>query len=110
MTSEQIEKALKQADDIQISEGVDCYDVLFYINRLKTEKEKIREQTAKEILQRVVNICKDEEDFQDDGTVNTQLEPLYFGIANGCAIIRDEVKELAKEYGVEVEECQVKKN
>ena len=63
----------------------------------------IRKETAKEIFQKVVNICRKEEDFQD-GTVNTQLEPLYFGIMNGCAFIRGEVKELAKQYGVEVEE------
>ena len=64
----------------------------------------IRKEMAKEIFQKVVNICrKEEEDFQD-GTVNTQLEPLYFGIMNGCAFIRNEVKELAEQYGVEVEE------
>ena len=55
------------------------------------------------IFQKVINICIKEEDFQD-GTVNTQLEPLYFGIMNGCAFIRGEVKELAKQYDVEVEE------
>ena len=65
--------------------------------------EKARKETAKEIFQKVVNICRKEEDFQD-GTVNTQLEPLYFGIMNGCAFIRNEVKELAEQYGVEVEE------
>lgn len=62
-----------------------------------------RKETAREIFQRVINICRKEEDFQD-GTVNTQLEPLYFGIMNGCAFVRGEVKELAKQYGVEVEE------
>ena len=65
--------------------------------------EKARKETAKDIFQKVVNICRKEEDFQD-GTVNTQLEPLYFGIMNGCAFIRGEVKELAEQYGVEVEE------
>ena len=65
--------------------------------------EEVRKETAKEIFQKVVNICRKEENFQD-GTVNTQLEPLYFGIMNGCAFIRNEVKELAKQYGVEVEE------
>ena len=65
--------------------------------------EKARKETAKEIFQKVVNICRKEEDFQD-GTVNTQLEPLYFGIMNGCAFIRGEVKELAEQYGVEVED------
>lgn len=65
--------------------------------------EKARKETAKEIFQKVVNICRKEEDFQD-GTVNTQLEPLYFGIMNGCAFIRGEVKKLAEQYGVEVEE------
>ena len=63
----------------------------------------IRKEMAKEIFQKVVNICRKEEDFQD-GTVNTQLEPLYFGIMNGCAFIRGEIKDLAKQYGVEVEE------
>lgn len=62
--------------------------------------EKVRKETAKEILQRVVTLCKNEEDFQD-GHVNTQLEPLFFGIANGCAYIRGEVEKIAKEYGVE---------
>ena len=62
--------------------------------------EEVRKETAKEIFQKVVNICRKEEDFQD-GTVNTQLEPLYFGIMNGCAFIRCEV---AEQYGVEVEE------
>ena len=65
--------------------------------------EKARKETAKRIFQKVVNICRKEEDFQD-GTVNTQLEPLYFGIMNGCAFIRGEVKKLAEQYGVEVEE------
>ena len=65
--------------------------------------EEVRKETAKEIFQKVVNICRKEENFQD-GTVNTQLEPLYFGIMNGCAFIRGEVKELAEQYGVEVEE------
>ena len=65
--------------------------------------DDVRKETAKEIFKKVVNICIKEEDFQD-GTVNTQLEPLYFGIMNGCAFIRNEVKELAKQYGVEVEE------
>lgn len=77
------------------------------IERLKAENarltEKLKQETAKEIFQKVVNICRKEEDFQD-GTVNTQLEPLYFGIMNGCAFIRGEVKELAEQYGVEVEE------
>ena len=65
--------------------------------------EEVQKETAKVIFQKVINICIKEEDFQD-GTVNTQLEPLYFGIMNGCAFIRGEVKELAKQYGVEVEE------
>lgn len=67
--------------------------------------EEVRKETAKEILQRVVTLCENEEDFQD-GHVNTQLEPLFFGIANGCNFIKGEVKKLAKEYGVEVEEWQ----
>ena len=65
--------------------------------------EEARKETAKEIFQKVVNICRKEEDFQD-GTVNTQLEPLYFGIMNGCAFIRGEVKKLAEQYGVEAEQ------
>ena len=77
--------------------------ILFIEQAICWEEEKIRKKTAKEIFQKVVNICRKEEDFQD-GTVNTQLEPLYFGIMNGCAFIRGEVKELAEQYGVEVEE------
>ncbi|MCM1043345.1 MAG: hypothetical protein NC350_03955 [Corallococcus sp.] len=80
-------------------------------------------QAIKEVLQKVVNICKNEEDYQD-GTVNTQLEkkdqrddsidaliyatkpyyPLHLGIAVGCAYVRSKVKELAKEYDIEVDE------
>lgn len=70
---------------------------------VKEGYEKARKETAKKIFQKVVNICIKEEDFQD-GTVNTQLEPLYFGIMHGCAFIRGEVKKLAEQYGVEVEE------
>lgn len=65
--------------------------------------EKTRKETAKEIFYRVVNICRKEIDFQD-GTKNIQLEPLYFGIINGCDFVMYEVKRLAKQYGVEVEE------
>ena len=65
--------------------------------------EKARKETAKEILQKVINICRKEIDFQD-GTNNTQLAPLYVGIINGCDFIKYKAKELAKEYGVEVEE------
>lgn len=70
---------------------------------LRRELKQTRKETAKEIFQKVVNICRKEEDFQD-GTINTQLEPLYLGIMNGCAFIRNEVKELTEQYGVEVEE------
>lgn len=65
--------------------------------------EEVRKETAKEIFYRVVNICRKEIDFQD-GTINTQLEPLYFGIINGCDFVMYEVKRLAKQYSVEVEE------
>ena len=70
---------------------------------LDHELAKTRKETAKEIFYRVVNICRKEIDFQD-GTINTQLEPLYFGIINGCDFVMHEVKRLAKQYGVEVEE------
>ena len=73
------------------------------VKDLRRELKQTRKETAKEIFQKVVNICIKEEDFQD-GTVNTQLEPLYFGIMHGCAFIRGEVKKLAEQYGVEVEE------
>ena len=79
-----------------------CRQFTRYANLIENY-EQARKETAKEIFQKVVNICRKEEDFQD-GTVNTQLEPLYFGIMNGCAFIRDEVKKLAEQYGVEVEE------
>lgn len=77
-----------------------------YYNEAKDLRRELKQtckETAKEIFKKVVNICRKEEDFQD-GTVNTQLEPLYFGIMNGCAFIRGEVKELAEQYGVEVED------
>ena len=70
---------------------------------LDHELAKTRKETAKEIFYQVVNICRKEIDFQD-GTINTQLEPLYFGIINGCDFVMDEVKRLAKQYSVEVEE------
>lgn len=70
---------------------------------LDHELAKTRKETAKEIFYRVVNICRKEIDFQD-GTINTQLEPLYFGIINGCDFVMYEVKRLAKQYSVEVEE------
>lgn len=37
MTDEQIIGALRQADDLAITEEVDCYDLLRYITRLKDE-------------------------------------------------------------------------
>ena len=70
---------------------------------LDHELAKTRKETAKDIFYRVVNICRKEIDFQD-GTINTQLEPLYFGIINGCDFVMYEVKRLAKQYGAEVEE------
>lgn len=80
MTDEEIEKALYNADDIAISEDVDCCDILDYINRLKEQiyqaeqklsecevgyqatldlerrmraddKEQIRKDTTKELLE-----------------------------------------------------------
>ena len=75
---------------------------LFY-NAGYRKSEEVRKETAKEIFYRVVNICRKEIDSQD-GAKNTQLEPLYFGIINGCDFVMDEVKRLAKQYGVDVEE------
>ena len=65
--------------------------------------DEIRKETEKEILQKVINICRKEIDFQD-GTKNTQLAHLYVGIISGCDFIKYKVKEIAKEYGVEMEE------
>ena len=85
MADEEIEKALYNADDIAISEDVDCCDILNYIKRLKEqiyqteqklsecevgyqatldlerrmradEKEQVRKDTAKEILQLVESV------------------------------------------------------
>lgn len=87
MTDEEIEKALLAADDIAISEDVDCSDVLDYINRLKVElqhaeshidgyvenwnkaEERIRKETAKEIFAQVLEDYKgvDYYDFLFDG-------------------------------------------
>ena len=97
-------------DDICIIDRTSCDSCCSWARQAENiynagyrKAEEVRKETAKEIFQKVVNICRKEEDFQD-GTVNTQLEPLYFGIMNGCAFIRGEVKELAEQYGVEVEE------
>lgn len=57
MTDKEIEKALEQADDVAISEEVDCYDVLGYINRLKTENEHL--QKAK-VVYATVDYCADD--------------------------------------------------
>ena len=101
---EQIEEMAKIVDEmynVYTTTADDIAEGLYNAGYRKAEEA--RKETAKEIFQKVVNICRKEEDFQD-GTVNTQLEPLYFGIMNGCAFIRGEVKKLAEQYGVEVEE------
>ena len=101
---EQIEEMTKIVDEmynVYTTTADDIAEGLYNAGYRKAEEA--RKETAKEIFQKVVNICIKEEDFQD-GTVNTQLEPLYFGIMNGCAFIRGEVKKLAEQYGVEVEE------
>ena len=101
---EQIEEISKIVDEMYNVYTTTAEDIAEGIYNAGYRKaEEVRKETAKEIFQKVVNICRKEEDFQD-GTVNTQLEPLYFGIMNCCAFIRGEVKELAEQYGVEVEE------
>ncbi len=50
MTDEEIEKALFENYDKNITDWLDCYGVYSYIKRLKEEKEKIRKQVAKEII------------------------------------------------------------
>ena len=111
-TAEDIAEGLYNAGYRKIQDGTvvfsrEEYEMLKSLydtqKAFKEGYEKARKETAKVIFQKVINICRKEEDFQD-GTVNTQLEPLYFGIINGCAFIRNEVKEIAKHYGVEVEE------
>lgn len=93
MTDEEIEKALYNADDIAISEDVDCYDILDYINRLKEQiyqaeqklaecevgylatldlerrmraddKEQIRKDTAKDIFKTILNDFRDVEYYE----------------------------------------------
>lgn len=103
VTNEQIEKALRNADDIPISDDVDCCDVLAYINRLKRDKERIKKNwkiavsvqrakwqakvryagkdTAKEILQ----------DWYDDIKVRLGEDGNY-------------IINYAKKYGVEIDE------
>ena len=98
---EEIEKIIDEMYWVYDTTAGDIAEGLYNAGYRKVDE--VRNETAKEIFQKVVNICRKEEDFQD-GTVNTQLEPLYFGIMNCCAFIRGEVKELAKNYGVEVEE------
>ena len=101
---EQIEEMTKIVDEMYNVYTTTADDIAEGIYNAGYRKaEEARKETAKEIFQKVVNICRKEEDFQD-GTVNTQLEPLYFGIMNCCAFIRGEVKELAEQYGVEMEE------
>lgn len=80
-----IEQALLNADDLAISEEVDCSDVLWYIGELNKEKEQVRKDTAKEILQDLYN--------QANSTVWEAIE-----------WTTDDIKEYAKKYGVEVEE------
>lgn len=88
------QKAFKEGYSKGVDYGIEFGKVLLY---------KTRKETAKEIFQKVINICRKELDFQD-GTKNTQLAPLYLGIINGCDFIKDKIKELSKDYDVEVEE------
>lgn len=102
VTDERIEKALINADDILISDNVDCSDVLAYINRLKCAIKRIKKNwniavsvqrakwqakvrhagrdTAKEILQ----------DWYDDTRVRLGEDGNY-------------IINYAKKYGVEIE-------
>lgn len=53
-----IEQALLNADDLAISEEVDCSNVLWYIGELNKEKEQVRKETAKEILSKISKYLK----------------------------------------------------
>ncbi len=117
MTDEEIEKALREADDLAIDGDVDCCDVLDYINRLKDEiagltgaleaaqtdrdnllrtldeanerAEEIRKEAAKEILREILGWG--------------EYEPLYDNDGSGYVRIKHIKSEVAK-YGVEVDE------
>lgn len=65
------------------------------------DREEVRKETAREILSKIIDICKREEAFQN-GNYNIQNVPLYLGIANGCAFIREQTIDLMSEYGVEL--------
>lgn len=47
------EAALLKADDIPISESIDCYDVFCYIERLKYEKKQAVREFAEKLKERV---------------------------------------------------------
>lgn len=75
-----IEQALLNADDLAISEEVDCSDVLWYIRELNKEKEQVRKDTAKEILQQLVEWNNRE------------------------TLLMEDIQELATKYDIEVDE------
>lgn len=58
-------------------------------------KKYERQKTATEILRHLYEMGENEKNFQD-GTVNTQLEPLYFGISNGVSYMLDEILKMDK--------------
>lgn len=77
----------------------------YYIAKeYKKRADEARKETAKEILQKAISICEKEKDFQCGEKVNTQPGPTWFGISNGLSFVINELHELAKQYGVEVEE------
>ncbi len=111
-----IEQALLNADDLAISEEVDCSDVLGYIEKLETEcadkerytvelynmakdaerkLEQVSQETAKEIFHDLYHILAinyvDEEIGYQDECIDT-------------ACLYEDLKDIAKKYGVEVDE------
>lgn len=124
MTGEEIEKALFENYDKPICEWLDCYGVLSYIRRLKAENaalikeaddngalameqklradrleeqlKQVREKTAKEIFKSIwesmVFMCRVE---------NTPAKEQCENLINQFDKI---IINIAKEYGVEIEE------
>ena len=99
-------KCLEPRYDCKEKEECEAWNRLFELeDKIESgelcDREEVRKETAKEILSKIIDICKREEAFQN-GNYNIQNVPLYLGIANGCAFIREQTIDLMSEYGVEL--------
>ena len=106
MTDEEIEKTLTQCGDLSdfnckgcpLEVNPLCFSVtrenaLDYINRLKAEKEQVRKDAAKEILQEVYKLC-------GNLVADNSPDSIDFMDFARAELLTD----LCQKYGVEVDE------